>query len=140
MATPPKLKSLRPEDYDFNGEASEWGPKLLQVLTQFCGDVTSALSGQLTTPENIKAEERDIDFNTGAAVAIDSSPFPLIISPQLVKFPKTVTVTNPCRSGGTVPLAAAQPVFRLTSDGGVELRLVTGLDVNSSYKMRFKLE
>jgi hypothetical protein len=141
MATPPKLKTLRPEDYDFNGDAAEWGPKLLAVLSTFCGDVTAALSGALTIPENVRGEDREVTFATTATTpAIDAAPFPVTISPQSVKYPKAVTMLNPVVSDGAVPAAAAQVVFRLGSDGSVIIRFVTGIEVSKTYKMRIRLE
>jgi hypothetical protein len=37
-------------------------------------------------------------------------------------------------------VGAAQVIKRNTSDGGVAIRLVTGLDANTTYKMLVRLE
>lgn len=143
MAKPPKLKTLRPEDYDFNGDASEWGPKLLQVLSTFCGDVTNAMSGQLTAPENIRREEWEITFTTGAALSLDQSPFPLMLTPKVVTQPRHIWVTSIediSVSGGGSPVAAVQPFWQRTSEGQVKMRFVHGLLENQTYRMRGLME
>ncbi len=95
MAPPPKLKRLRPEDYDFEAPPSEWGPKLLEVLTQFCGDVSAALTGQVSYGENIRSEEREIrvQMPSGSGSA-DAAPYPLFLKPQRALQPRNMVVTH----------------------------------------------
>jgi hypothetical protein len=140
MAKPPKLKTLRPEDYDFSADASEWAPKLLQALSTFCSDVTNALSGLLDS-ENIRREDRDFEFTTpSGSVALDAAPFPIVLKPQKVTYPKGVTVLDPVVADGAVPAAAAQVIKSLDKDGNVVVRYVTGIEVSKTYKMRIRLE
>lgn len=143
MAQPPKLKRLLPEDYDFEADATEWGPKLLGVLTQFCGDVTNALTGQLTKGQNIRGEEWELEFSTGASVAVDASPFPLFLTPKVAINPRHLWVTfieNTSVAGGGETAGAAQPFWQLAADGKVKIRLIHGLDTNATYKLRGLME
>jgi hypothetical protein len=145
MAKPPKLKTLRPEDFDFNGEATEWGPKLLQTLSSFCGDVTNALSRQLTRADNIRGEERDVIFTTNSNVTTaDASPWPVSITPQTATQPKNVYVTaveNLTDSSAVgVPSGAVLPIWRLDSKGNVVFRFFTSLNVDTKYRIRVVME
>jgi hypothetical protein len=145
MAKPPKLKTLRPEDYDFNGEASEWGPKLLQILSAFCSDVTNALSKGLTRGENLRGGRWQARFTTNATVAIDSAPFPLYLTPGFQPDPKDfhlwiTDIRDVTDSTDAPPSGGASPCYRLTSDGRVELRLISGLDASRTYEVRGLME
>jgi len=134
---------LRPEDYDFNGEASEWGPKLLQALTTFCGDVTNALTGQLTRPQNIRGEEWEVVFDSGASPTIDSAPFPIYRTPSTAVSPRHVWVTlveDITDSTAAAPASAVTPVWRLASDGKVVFRYFLGLDASRRYRIRGLME
>jgi hypothetical protein len=145
VAPPPKLKTLRPEDYDFNGEASEWGPKLLQVLSTFCSDVTNALSKNLTRGENLRGGNWELNFTTGGTVAIDTAPFPKFITPQFKVDPKNfhlwiTDIRDTTDSTDTSPSGGVSPCYRLTSNGMVEVRLISGLDANRTYVVRGLME
>lgn len=145
MANPPKLKRLRPEDFDFEAEASEWGPKLLEVLTQFCGDVTSALTGQLTRPQNVKGASWEVTFTTGGSIAIDAAPFPLYVTPSFSVDPKNfhlwITGAEDITDATATAFASGVfPHYRLTSDGRVCFRHFTGLNTSRRYRIRGLME
>lgn len=144
MAEPPKLKRLRPEDFDFEADASEWGPKLLLVLTQFCTEVTEALTGRLTRPQNVRGEEWEVAFTTPNPVAIDAAPFPLApIKPKYTLAPRHVWVTfaeDITDATRAAPLASVSPVWHLNSDGNVVFRLFHGLDTERRYRIRGLME
>jgi len=146
VSAPPKLKRLLPEDYDFAGDATEWGPKLLQVLTTFCSDVTNALSGGLTRTQNMRGEEREAVFdftNVGTPPAADLTPFPLSIVPRSTPNPRNLTVTfveDITDATGLVPAGAVMPFWRLSADGAVVIRYLTGLDAGRRYRVRFLME
>lgn len=136
MATPPNLKRLAAENFD---EAEDWFKEsFLPLLNGFLGDVVNALTHNLNT-ENIAREDRVVTFTTGASVAIDTAPFPIILKPQFVRKPQGVTVLNPSVDN-VAPVGAAQAIFRPTSDGSIAIRLVTGLDASTTYKMLVRLE
>jgi hypothetical protein len=136
MATPPSLKRLAAENFD---DAEDWFKEaFLPQLNGFLGDVVNALSRSLNG-DNILREDRVLAFETGGTVAIDTAPFPLLLKPQLVRRPQSVVVLNPAVDG-EAPVGAAQVIFRLTADGDVAVRLVTGLDASKKYKMLLRLE
>lgn len=129
--TPPSLKRLFAEKFE---EAEAWF--IEEFLPNFNGFATDVVNSLTRTV----AEEREVAFTTGASVAIDSSPFPIILKPQFLKTVRRVTVSCPCIEDGSPPIAAAQVQWRLTSNGGVEIRLITGCDANTAHKMRLLLE
>lgn len=136
MSAPPSLKQIDTSQMD---DAPEWfRESFLSQLNPFLRTVVALFTGSLSVSDNILAEERDVSFTTGASVAIDSAPFPLVIVPRRVKRPFNVIVTNSAVDG-VAPIAAAQPVWGM-SENGVKLRLITGLDVNTTYKMRLRFD
>jgi len=56
-----------------------------------------------------------------------------------VKRPQEVRVINPCVNG-SLPIAAVQAFWSFNSKDGVVIRLLTGLDVNTTYQMLLRLE
>lgn len=136
MSPPPSLKQIDTSQLD---DADEWFlERFLPQLNSFLRDVSSLLAGRLTRGDNIRGEEREIAFTTGAIVALDTSPFPLYLTPQFARAPRHITIT--CPNLDSIPEGACQPIWRLTSDGRVEIRRISGLMDNTSYKMRFLLE
>lgn len=129
--SPPSLKRLLAEKFE---GAEEWfTQEFLPPFNSFASDVVASLSRTL-------AEEREITFTTGVSISEGTAPFPLFIKPQLVSNVRRVTISNPCIEDSLLPTGAAQPQWRLASDGSVELRMITGLSVSSTYKMRLLLE
>ena len=132
--SPPSLKAVSPEDYDDMPES--FREKFLATLNPFLRDCVVALESLLSKPK----EDRDVAFSTGASVAHNTTPFPLTIVPQFARRPTSVVVINPVLTGGAVPIAAVQPFWELDGAGNVVIRLFTGLDASSAYRIRLRLE
>lgn len=64
MATPPKLRIVRSEDYS---DSEEWFKRFLRPLNDFIGAVTAALSRGLTRSENFRSTVKTLDFSSAAA-------------------------------------------------------------------------
>lgn len=136
MASPPSLKRLATESFE---DADDWFKEMfLPLLNGFLGDVANALNRSLDG-DNILREDREFIFTTGATVAIDAPPFPLFFTPQVAKQPHNLIITNNAVDGVS-PIGAVQPVWDRTADGRVRLRLLTGLDANTRYKMRARFD
>ena len=134
MAQPPSLKRIAEEGLE---DAEEWFRNgFLPQINPFLRDTVNLLSGQVDAL-NLAAEEREITFTTGASVAIDTAPFPLLLTPQKKQSPQNLVITN-CAVDGVAPVGAAQAVWDRTSDGKVRIRLITGLDASTAYKMRIR--
>lgn len=136
MAAPPNLRRIILDN--LGDDVPEWFSEgVVSQLNPFLALVCDDLTRNLTVADNIAAEEREVEFTTGASVAIDATPFPLLLTPQRVKRPQNLVITN-CAVDGVAPIGAAQAVWSLTSDGQVSIRLVTGLDVDTKYRMRIR--
>lgn len=132
----PSLKQIDTAQLE---DAEPWFvERFLPQLNPFLRDVCAALAGNLTRGENVRGEEREIEFTTGAVVAADTAPFPLKLVPQLAKRPRHVYVTNACLEA--TPIHAVQPFWELDSSGNVVIHLFTGLDTATRYRIRLMME
>ncbi len=138
MAAPPNLRRLVLEN--LGDDVPDWfATGVVPQLNPFLSGTCDVLTRNLSVADNLAAEEREIVFTTGASVAIDSAPFPLLLVPQRVKRPLNLIITN-AAVDGVAPVGAAQAIWRMTSSGRVEIRLITGLDASTTYKMRLRFD
>ena len=141
MAPPPRFKRFPMEQLE---EESEGVRALAAALSDFAQDTVNALTRALTRAENTTGGEWEGTFTTGDPIAADAAPFPLYFRPPAGLRPRSVWVvdienlTNGAAAG--VPTSAVQPVWRLTSDGQVAVRMLTGLSVSTKYRVRFLME
>lgn len=130
---PPSLKQVDTTQME---EAPEWFREVfLSQLNPFLRDVVNAFLSILA-----EKEERVVRVSTGASYGADTNP--VFIAPQKVRQPQNVIVTKVVitSSATAAPVAAVQPFWRLTSKGEVEVRWFTGLDANTTYDIRLRMD
>ncbi len=139
---PPSLKRVDAAEYE---DAEPWFlERFLPLLNSFFGDVVANLDRGLGL-ENLRREERVLEFTTNSNVTQGAvSPWPLVIVPQKVRRPENVymsrveNVTDSSSVG--ISAGAVQPWWIHGSKGEVVVRFITGLNVDTKYRLRFVME
>lgn len=139
MAAPPPIKRLNAEDFD---DAPEWFASFLESYNSFASSVAAALSSGIDR-DNLTAQlEEDVRVVTGASVAENVAPFPIIFKLRMPARPRALWVVKPINqaTGSPVFSSAVMPSWDLTPDGRVRIRYLSGLSTNSKYLFSFRLE
>jgi len=139
MATPPPVKRLSIDDFD---EAPEWFSQFLDSYNMFASSVGQALQGGLDRDNLVGQLEEGVRVVTGASVAENVAPFPIIFKLRMSQRPRGLWVVNAINqaSGSPVFSSAVMPSWDLTPDGRVRIRYLSGLSTNSKYLFSFRLE
>jgi len=133
---PPSLRRLLAEKFE---NAEEWfTQEFLPQFNSFATDVSNAL-------QRTVAEERVIEFATNSNVTTaDASPWPLIIKPQHMTGFENLTLTRvenlTDASAAGVSSGAVWPWWTKGPNGECIVRFISGLNVDSKYRFRFRLD
>jgi hypothetical protein len=125
-----KRKRFQFRNSDTAGAARLNGP-----LNEFATDIQLRLEALEASLSSVLLLE-DVQITTGAAVAVNTAPFPMVISvknftPAAVLVGRVENLSGPA----TIATSAHAVQWRMSSDNTIELQLVTGLAVNSKYRL-----
>lgn len=139
MAAPPTVRRAASEDYQ---DAPEWFERFLETYNTFASAVAGALTGGIDRENTVSQLEENVRVVTGASVAENVAPFPLIFRNRMPVKPRALWVVAAANqaSGGPVFSTAVMPTWDMTPDGRVRIRYLSGLSTNSKYLFSFRLE
>ncbi len=134
MATPPRLRAFRIEDYQ---GAPAWFLTFLQALNEPLTAIANALNRGLTRSENLRSAKREVAFTTKASV---DDTFPLTIKNELGTPPTMLWVGKIARDDGRAITTAVTASWKVNTAGDVELTHVSGLDAQTAYRLTVAYE
>lgn len=128
MAAIPKLKGFVVEDFK---EAPEWFHKFLTPINEYMTAVTNALSGRLTTKDNLLAYDEPFDFTTATAAA---DTFPMKFKNKLLGGTRPTSVqVGQIYKKNNVAMSAAYSISWVPGVGGDIEITFQGLENSTQY-------
>jgi len=136
MALPPKLKRLPSDAFE---DAPEWFLDVfLPAFNEFTTQVTNALNGGLTAPENVSSYiEQKVRVVT---TSVAGEGFPLIIANRLGRIPLCVVIASLELISGSPISSAVSVLWSVTGDGRLKINALPGLPLSSEFRVAFKVE
>lgn len=142
MASLPPIKRISKEDIP---EAPPWIEKVIYPVNLFFDSVYRALNGRLTSPENISAEVKEINFQVpssydGTTVSDwDILTFQSSIG-RLAKSLQVMQIIEVVNTGNFAPIGKDITIDWEDENRLIKIHYITGLTASKKYKLRVKIE
>ena len=139
MAKPPTSTRFLLDGYP---DAPEWFATFLVDLNTSWNQVVGALSSNLTRGENVTGKVyENLSVVVPGVYTPDTAPFPILLPMPATGIPKAIWVGKVTVVTGSIPTAANQIFWEVAGDGRkIRVRYITGLAINSSYKLNLVAE
>lgn len=130
-----KLRKLFKENYD----APEWFGRYLDEFNQFVEDLQRLLTKRLTIADNLKAQVKEITFETSASYDGTAANFtPFSFDKEMVDKAQGVVILQAALldDGNYTPIEGAVHIDWRDVNGQIRVGLVTGLAPSKRYQLR----